>query len=298
MRRHTLLTVLVCLTVLLAGCSGWGTDGPTDDEGDSNDTDELEEASADAENDTVVDTNDTADPAENDTGENDTQTGSDTGDGSGDESNESGDDGEAVEDTDANGSETNESNGTVENESSDTDGTTLTVQTADVVTGAPVDADVIVLKHDGETIEETSGESATFDGLDDGEYELEVHQAQDDWWYSATLTIDGEDTTHVAEIDQDHTYWAGVEATVVDEDGDPVEGETVTFNGNEKRTDTDGTASHEIESSYTDEQEIVVEYDGQSETFTFDWNSWDGEQESVTFETEDPGTGEAALVLA
>ncbi|WP_162993831.1 hypothetical protein [Halalkalicoccus subterraneus] len=298
MRRHTLLTVLVCLTVLLAGCSGWGTDGPTDDEDDSNDADDLEEASADAENETDGDTNDTADPAENDTNENGTQTGSDTGDGSGDEPNESEDDGDTEEDTDATGSETDESNETDENESNDGGGTTLTVQTADVVTGDPVNADVIVLKYGGETIAETSGESATFDGLDDGEYELEVHQAQDDWWYSATLTIDGEDTTHVAEIDQDHIYWPGVEATVVDGDGDPVEGETVTFNGNAKQTDAEGTASHEIESSYTDEREIVVEYDGRSETFVFDWNSWDGEQESVTFETDGAGDEEAALALA
>lgn len=305
MKRHTLVTVLVCLAVVLAGCSGWGTDGPTDDDTEPDEADDLEEASSDAEETESGGTDDTDEGNEgNESDESDEEdpegeeandTENDTADDSDDVPDESEVDDEQDDSNDGN-DESNENNG---DDATDEDGTALTVETADVVTGSPVSADVISLEQGGETIDEASGESATFDGLNDGEYELELQDSFGDWAYSDTITIDGEDATYVAEIDQGHTYWPRVVATVVDEDGDPIEGEAVTFNDNAQETDDDGTASHEIESSYTDEQEIVVEYDGQSETFAFDWESWDGGHESITFEAGSGESGEGvALALA
>lgn len=93
------------------------------------------------------------------------------------------------------------------------------------------------------------------------------------------MTIDGADETYVAEIDQMFIYWAAVEAVVEDPAGEPVEDETVAFNGNELSTNADGTVLFEIESSYTDDQEITPEYGNESEMFMFDWES-DGEVDS------------------
>lgn len=308
-KRHALLTVLVCLTVLLAGCSGWGTDGPADEDAESNGSDELEEADAEADDDGSDDVgadgtdDDDTDDADADDGE---PPESGTEDDSGGESDANGgddgsaDEGDVEESDEADEADEGDGNGTDadegdtddsdadeadEGEDANDDGSTLTVEATDVVTGEPVDADLITLEQDGETVEEASGESATFAGLEDGEYDLELHDSFGDWAYGDTITIDGEDATHVAEIDQGHTYWPGVEVTIVDGDGEPVEGETVLINGEEFVTGPDGTAEEEIESSYTDEREFVVEYGEQGETVQVDWESWDNGLETVTFET-------------
>lgn len=324
-KRRAVLTVLLCLTVLLAGCSGWGSDGPSDDGAEPNGTDDLEDANAetgdednepnDSAADEGADDGDEAAAENEGAGDEDADPADDSGanedDGSDEDNDDAGaDDGDAEEGNEADGAE---GDGTDGNESDtddadeggdadETDGSTLTVETADVVTDDPVDADVIAIERGGETVGEASGTSATFDGLEDGEYDLVIYDDLGDWTYGDTITIDGEDLTHVAEIDQEHTYWPGVEVTVVDGDGEPVEGETVTINGEEFVTGPDGTTSDEIESSYTDEREFVVEYGEQSETVEVDWESWNGEPETVTFELQNGGESDdaetAALMIA
>ncbi|MFC6906292.1 hypothetical protein [Halalkalicoccus tibetensis] len=326
-KRHAVLTVLVCLTVLLAGCSGWGTDGPVDEEAESNGSDDLEEADAEADDDGTADGSDDvgadgADDADTDDGElpesgtddedsdvTDDETDAPEGDSDGETGADDGDDasvddgdaeeGDEADEGEGDGTDGDEADDADGGDADENDGSTLTVETADVVTDEPVDADVISLAQDGETVDEASGESATFEGLADGEYDLELHDSFGDWAYGDTITIDGEDATHVAEIDQGHTYWPGVEVTIVDGDGEPVEGEMVTIDGEEFVTGPDGTVEEEIESSYTDEREFVVEYGEQSETVETDWETWDGEPETVTFETEDgDADGDAALAIA
>lgn len=51
--RRVLLTLLVCTTVVLAGCTGWGTDGPTDTDGNQSpdESGELEEEQNNTDND-------------------------------------------------------------------------------------------------------------------------------------------------------------------------------------------------------------------------------------------------------
>ncbi|WP_122089293.1 hypothetical protein [Halalkalicoccus subterraneus] len=161
---------------------------------------------------------------------------------------------------------------------------TLTVYAEDVVTGEPATDATYRLQQDNETIgEDRSGEMATFEGLEDGEYELLVYQTGGDWGYSETIAIDGDDLEHTVEVDRFHVYWATVEATVVDGSGDPVEGETVTFNGQATPTDENGTALYDRQFHYAEETEVTVEYDDRSETFVFD-NETTATQ-SVTFET-------------
>lgn len=176
---------------------------------------------------------------------------------------------------------------------------TLTVYAEDAVTGEPAGDAYYLLQQDNETIgEEQSGEMATFDGLEDGEYDLSVYDATADWTYQSTITIDGDDVEYTAEVDRMHVYWATVEATVVDETGDPVEGELVTFNGQDAPTDEDGVAIYDREFHYADETEVTVAYEGESETFVFDNETT--ATETVTFETEtnDSDDEQAMLALA
>lgn len=176
---------------------------------------------------------------------------------------------------------------------------TLTVHAEDVVTGEPANDAYHLLQQDGETIgEEQHGETATFEGLEDGEYELSVYEASADWAYETTIVIDGDDVEHIAEIDRMYVYWVTIEATLINAAGDPVEGEHVTFNGHEIPTDENGIATYDRQFHYAEDTEVTVEYGDESETFTFDYET--AETETVTFETEtDEGNdAPASLVIA
>lgn len=123
LERKTALTLVACLAVLLAGCSGWGTDGPAkSDDPDPAEAGALEDADADAEDDGDetdtggVDETDESDAADADSGADERQasdedgaTESDTEDGDGPDDGQS-DESDAGGASDADGDTDEESN--------------------------------------------------------------------------------------------------------------------------------------------------------------------------------------------
>lgn len=235
MRRNAFMVVLVCLSVLLAGCAGWGTDGPTD-ETVADDGADLEEAD-DSTDGQSGDSNGTESEAENvdgdtglpkDTGTDDTRNDANdarnaTDDESGDEpdagaadggsvesANESVDDGDGIAE-DASGSgddvDDNDANGNADDsDGADTDGgdathtLAVTVQDED---GEPIEGiGVAAIDDGGDVADDGTTDTDGFVELElrDGTYRLAFDAEGYEDPDGSEVVVDGADAERTIEL--------------------------------------------------------------------------------------------------
>jgi Excalibur calcium-binding domain len=74
--RHSLLTVLVCVSLVLAGCAGWGENGPSDGNGNDQSPDESGDLEDEQDNAETSDSNDDTNSSDNSDSDSDNSDGS------------------------------------------------------------------------------------------------------------------------------------------------------------------------------------------------------------------------------
>lgn len=247
--RRTLPIILVCLTVLLAGCAGWGTDGPADDDGDPapDEADDLEEADDDA----------------TDEGDEQSEAGV-----AGDEGEEDADD--TTEDDEA--STDDEASG------DDADGTESPTSDDGDADSDDASDDDDQSDTDGDSSDES--DDANDDAASNGDEDTEVDDDES--------SNDGEDT-------ETEMYQFLTTIEVVDEDGEPVEGETVTAwsagaSDTSEEYTTDGNGEVVLEGSSSDPSDVIqmiVQVDDEERTVHLDANE---HTETFTVSAEDTHT--------
>jgi gliding motility-associated-like protein len=155
---------------------------------------------------------------------------------------------------------------------------TITITVVDE-NGDPIAGATVTINGENYTTDENG--QVTIE-LPDGEYDYTV-EADGYNDFTGTITVGGEDVDEavimIAEQEETHT----VTITVVDENGDPIEGATVTINGEEYVTDENGQVTLELPNGEYDYTVTIDGYDDFTGTITVGGEDVD---ETVTMTTE------------
>lgn len=280
--KNVIIAVILSMTmVTAAGCAGWGTDGPTEseeetdgngeaqaDEGSENeDSGTTTNGTGDEEKDEGADASeDTVSTSENETGAQDSPGSSETDTQSNESDSEESSDG--TESTGEGDSQPAESNDTDEaNEQDDSDDVsesethTLTVTVESPEGQAVEGATVSIVTYDGgESVDSATTDEngqATFE-VENGEYEVSVsgtqfHQSSD----NRLVTVSGEDTAFEVNMQNPGgMYDYSMTVQVVDTDGNPITNELVRI----------GTPGEGLEKHITDDNgEVTISFGNSSE---------------------------------
>lgn len=280
--KNVIIAVILSMTmVTAAGCAGWGADGPTEseeetdgngeaqaDEGSENeDSGTTTDGTVDEEKDERADApEDALSTSENEIGAQDSTESSDTDTQSdGSDSEESSDETESTGEGDSQPAESNDTDEADERDDSDdfseSETHTLTV-TVESPEGHDIEgATVSVVTYDGgESVDSVTTDEngqATFE-VENGDYEVSVDGTQlHQSFENRLVTVSGEDTAFEVNMQNPgRMYDYSMTVQVVDEDGNPIANELVRI----------GTPGEELEKHITDDTgEVTISFGNSAE---------------------------------